>query len=168
MSHKTPRTPQHAREAFSAHCRRAPASPPLAGLPMSAAPPFTGCRSSDDDFTRAWDEAIEGGTDRLEDEAFRRAHDGVAEPVISGGRQVVDAEGAPLVVRRYSDNLLVTLLKARRPERFKDRVSADFNASVKVGLDPDADFAVIVALLDGLASRKARGEPTPELDAPPT
>ena len=87
--------------------------------------------------------------------------------MISGGRQVVDAEGAPLVVRRYSDNLLITLLKARRPERFKDRVSADLNASVKVGSNPEADFAVMVALLDGLAGRKARGEPTPGLDALP-
>ncbi len=167
MSHRTVRTPEHAREAFLGALS--------AGASITAAcrsadlgrTTVYGWRASDDDFARSWDEAIEGGTDRLEDEAFRRAHDGVAEPVISGGRQVLDADGAPLVVRRYSDNLLVTLLKARRPERFKDRLAADLRADVKVGPDPEADIAVMVALLDGLAARKARGEPTPELDALP-
>ena len=115
----------------------------------------------------AGDEALAGGPDRLQQEAFRRDHDGVEEPLVSGGRQVVDGEGRPLVVRRYSDNLLVTLLKARRPERYKDRVSADLRADVKVGPSFEADFAVMVALLDGLAARKAAGLPTPELDALP-
>lgn len=59
------------------------------------------------------------------------------------------------------------LLKTRRPERYKDRVAADVNASLKVGPDADASFAAIVGLLDSLAAQKARGEPTPELDALP-
>jgi transposase-like protein len=42
-------------------------------------------RSTDHDFSLAWDDAIESGTDRLEDEAYRRAHDGVAKPIVFQG-----------------------------------------------------------------------------------
>jgi AcrR family transcriptional regulator len=71
-------------------------------------------RSADADFAKAWDEAIEAGTDVLEDEAVRRAVEGTDEPVFYQGMVC----GA---VRRYSDTLLIFMLKARRPEKFKDR-----------------------------------------------
>ena len=78
-------------------------------------------RKRDTAFGMAWDEAEEQAADALEAEAWRRAVDGVPEPLVSAGKVVRDDDGQPLAIRRYSDNLLLALLKARRPERFKDR-----------------------------------------------
>jgi len=78
-------------------------------------------RKHDPGFASAWDDAEEQAADGLEAEAWRRAVDGVPEPLVSAGRVVRDDDGQPLAIRRYSDNLLLALLKARRPERFKDR-----------------------------------------------
>lgn len=57
-------------------------------------------RQDDREFALACEAAIETGTDRLEDEAKRRA---------------MGKDG--------SDTLLIFLLKARRPDKYKDRVS---------------------------------------------
>jgi hypothetical protein len=78
-------------------------------------------RKRDTAFAEAWDEAEEQAADALEAEAWRRAVDGVPEPLVSAGKVVHDDDGQPLAIRRYSDNLLLALLKARRPEKFKDR-----------------------------------------------
>ena len=72
-------------------------------------------RRDDADFAAAWDEAVERGTDALEDEAVRRAKDGVAKPVYYHGNRVD-------TVRDPSDPLLMFLLKARRPEVYRDQV----------------------------------------------
>ncbi len=73
-------------------------------------------KAADPDFADAWERALDIGTDALEDEAVRRAHDGVDEPVFYQGK-------ACGVVRKYSDTLLIFLLKGRRPERYRDRPS---------------------------------------------
>ena len=78
-------------------------------------------RRQDPGFASAWEEAEEQAADALEAEAWRRAVDGVPEPLVSAGRVVRNDDGQPLAIRRYSDNLLLALLKARRPKRFKDR-----------------------------------------------
>ena len=67
-------------------------------------------RQDDANFATEWDVAIEAGTDVLEDEARRRAVEGVEEPVFFQGNTVGH-------VRRYSDTLLIFLLKGRRPTR---------------------------------------------------
>lgn len=76
-------------------------------------------------FALAWTDAVEEGTDILEDEALRRAVHGVETPVISGGAPVFltdPATGAqvPMTVLKHSDTLLIFLLKARRPAKFRD------------------------------------------------
>ncbi|WND02045.1 hypothetical protein QGN29_10850 [Temperatibacter marinus] len=73
-------------------------------------------RTSDPAFAVEWDAAVEAGTDRLEDEAYRRALEGVERPVYFGGKPIGS-------VRDYSDSLLVLMLKARRPGKFKDKVT---------------------------------------------
>jgi hypothetical protein len=80
-------------------------------------------RERDEDFAKAWDAAIEEGSDILEDEARRRAHDGVTKPVYQGGALVG-------VVREYSDTLLIFLLKARRPQKFRDNVKVDVSGKL--------------------------------------
>ena len=71
--------------SVSAACR-------AAGLGRSAAYSW---RDDDGDFAGAWDEAIECGTERLEDEAIRRALES-------------------------SDTMLIFMLKARKPAVYRE------------------------------------------------
>lgn len=59
-------------------------------------------------FREAWEDAIEEGVDALEEEARRRAFEGVERLIFYQGEPV----GA---VREYSDVLMILLLKGRRP-----------------------------------------------------
>lgn len=45
-----------------------------------------GLRRKDADFAAAWDDALETAVDKLEAEAWRRAHDGVEEPIVYQGQ----------------------------------------------------------------------------------
>jgi hypothetical protein len=86
-------------------------------------------RGLDDEFAQAWSNAEQVAADRLEAEAWRRGVDGVAEPLVSAGRLVGDADGRPLFVQRYSDNLLLALLRAHKPEKFRERAAVEFDIS---------------------------------------
>lgn len=79
-------------------------------------------RAQDKDFEKAWDAALELGSDALEDEAIRRAHDGVLKPVYQKGHRCG-------TIREYSDTLLIFMLKARRPKRFRDNIKIDANVT---------------------------------------
>ena len=77
------------------------------------------------EFAGAWDEAVEVGTDSLVGEARRRAKEGVEKPVgwyqgVAGG-----------TVREYSDNLLMFLIKARRPE-YRERTDVALHGDITV------------------------------------
>lgn len=71
------------------------------------------CRAEDQEFADRWDDCREAGVDKLEQEARRRARDGVSRNVLYQGTPVD-------VVREYSDTLMIFLLKAYRPEVFQD------------------------------------------------
>jgi hypothetical protein len=73
-------------------------------------------REDDEEFREHWRRALEIGTEGLEDEARRRAYRGVEEPVYQGGVLVGK-------VQKYSDTLLIFLLKGAKPEVYKDRVA---------------------------------------------
>ncbi len=74
-------------------------------------------RARDARFAAEWDEAHESFLDKAEQEAFRRALRGVREP--AGWYQ-----GTPGgYVQRYSDTLLIFLLKGGRPEKYRDNVN---------------------------------------------
>jgi len=75
-------------------------------------------REEDADFAEAWDDATDEGTDRLEQEAIRRGRDGVKKPVFHQG--VVCGH-----LQEYSDTLLIFMLKARRPEVYRERASIE-------------------------------------------
>jgi hypothetical protein len=69
----------------------------------------------DEAFRAAEKIAKEMAADRLEEEAWRRAVDGVDEPVGF-------YRGEPGAwVKRYSDTLLIFLLKGLRPEKYRER-----------------------------------------------
>ncbi len=71
-------------------------------------------RAADEAFADAWDQALEGCKDRLEQSLFQRAVDGVEEPVFYKGKQCGS-------VRRYSDAAAIFLLKGGRPEKYRER-----------------------------------------------
>lgn len=71
-------------------------------------------KENDAEFAVMWDDAVEAGNDGLEDEARRRAVDGIDKPVtIAGEREVV---------KEYSDTLLTLMLKGRRRAVYSDKV----------------------------------------------
>lgn len=72
-------------------------------------------RQKDETFAVAWADAEEESTERLEEEAFYRAVKGVEKPIHYEGRRID-------FVREYSDTLLIFLLKARKPETYRDRI----------------------------------------------
>ena len=93
-------------------------------------------RNSSEPFRDDWDDAMEEGVDALELEARRRASEGWEEPVFYEGRQVA-------TVRKYSDTLLIFLLKGRRPDVFKDRQDVTSGGekirfTLNIGDRPDA------------------------------
>ncbi len=93
-------------------------------------------------YREAFDQAKLQAADVLEQEAHRRAVEGVEEPV---GWYKGEAGGT---VRRYSDTLLIFLLKGVLPDRYRERVDV---RGVLAHLD-------VSRLPDELVARLAAGE----------
>ena len=104
---------------------------------------------SDPTYQAAFEAAGEVAIGVLEDEALRRAVEGVPEPVTYQGQfsylpkldeadnVVLDPEGRPIrgklvSIRRYSDSLLMFLLRGARPEKYRERHHMDVNANIAV------------------------------------
>ena len=91
-------------------------------------------RQADPAFARAWDEAAAIGVAALEDEARRRAYEGWDEPVWHKGEECG-------TVRKFSDTLLIVLLKAHMPEKYQERQkvehSGGMSSEVKIYRIPD-------------------------------
>lgn len=71
-------------------------------------------RKIDEKFAKAWDEALELAVDAMEQECQRRAFEGYEKPVWHNGKQVGTE-------REFSDTLAIFMLKAHRPNRFRER-----------------------------------------------
>jgi len=110
-------------------------------------------RKADQEFAGAWEDAEEIAADRLEEEARRRAVKGVEEPLVSAGKLVRDENGQPITVTRYSDNLLLALLKAHRPPR-RER-------PMRFQLKPLRSAADAAAAIASMAAAVAAGDITP-------
>ncbi len=114
----------------------------------------------DEEYALAFNVAKEVAIEYMEAEARRRAVTGVNEPVIYKGQLQglwVDEEGKtvsaytpgatqiPLTIKKYSDTLLIFMLKAARPEKYRDRgtvVTAQFEdkeAGVTLAFGPGED-----------------------------
>ena len=92
-------------------------------------------RRNDKAFAKDWDNAIEIATDALEHAARKRAMDGYQRPIYQRG-ELVGYEPC------YSDQLMITLLKAHRPEKFRDKgfdlpPGSEIVISMKTGKDDD-------------------------------
>lgn len=97
--------------ATLAECGNITHAADMAGIDRSTA---YRARERNSRFAAEWDEAMEEATDALEKEARRRAVEGVSEPIFYQGQEVG-------TVQRYSDTLLIFLLKAHRPEKYRER-----------------------------------------------
>ena len=102
-------------------------------------------------FAAAWDEALEVAIEMLELEARRRAEQGTLEPVFYQG----EICGR---VKKYSDTLLIFLLKAHRPEKYRDNVRSEIT-----GPDGAAPEIVLRIVRD---AQKPGADDSPS-DAPP-
>lgn len=94
------------------------------------------------EYRAAFEHARELAADALEDEATRRAQFGVTEPFVYRG-QVVMHNGQPLMRQRYSDTLLLPMLRARKSE---------YREKTEVSVTPIDQSAV--NLLDGLTDQE--------------
>ena len=82
-------------------------------------------RDRDPVFAAEWDTAMETATDLLELECRRRALHGCDKPVFYQGEECG-------VIREYSDTLAIVLLKAHRPEKFRENTTVKHEGSVQV------------------------------------
>ena len=97
-------------------------------------------RENDPVFARDYNEAMEEAADLLEAEAWRRALEGVPQLLVKAGQPVLNADGTAITVRRYSDPLLVMLLRGCKPDKFQRRIGA-----ATATLDPGAIIKEIAA-----------------------
>lgn len=102
-------------------------------------------KCEDPDYAEAFAAAEEQAADRLEQEARRRAVEGVEKPVFQGGKQVG-------VVREYSDTLLIFLLKGALPEKYKERWSGE------LGGHGGGPLQIVVSDLDSEVYGNGSGE----------
>ncbi len=123
-------------------------------------------RSSDEAFAADWSSALEESADLLEQEARRRAYEGLRRvkfdrgipimvPVVGpDGLVVKDKDGKPELVpyveHEYSDTLMIFLLKGARPEKYRETTR-----NVNVNVTPEQAAQMSDAELD--AELKRRG-----------
>lgn len=92
------------------------------------------------DFQEAFRDAVEDGIDVYEDEAVRRAVEGVSEPVFHAGVVVGDKQ-------RYSDGLLETLLAGNRAKYGRGASISVTNNNAQIAHPSDDQLARAMALL---------------------
>ena len=82
----------------------------------------------DKEFQEEFEKAKTGAVELLEQEARRRGFEGWLESSF----HVVDKELVESPVRRFSDTLLIFLLKGAAPDKYRDRQSVDVKATGEV------------------------------------
>ncbi|GAD09164.1 hypothetical protein GFGA_1d1194 [Gluconobacter frateurii NBRC 103465] len=137
---KSTRPKRDAREVFLGHLRKTSNISESARVAVIDRKTAYKWREAEPDFAAAWDDAIDEATDALEAEARRRALDGHEEYVISMGQIVRDPEtGKPLMQRKFSDSLTTLLLKAHRPEKYRERHDVEQRSTIAVTITSDDD-----------------------------
>lgn len=111
--HLTELTPEKRKELFLEYLREKPNITKAARWAGWTRQWVYVLRDEDPDFAKAWDEALEESVDLCEGELHRRAFDGTLKPVYQGGVKVG-------TVREYSDTLAIFLMKAHRPDKYRE------------------------------------------------
>lgn len=103
------------------------------------------------EFAAAWDKALQVGITALEDEAHRRGFEGIDEGVYHQG-VLMDTQ------KKYSDTLAIFLLKAHRPEKYRERTHLDVSNSDGSLVVDDATRSARVAQLLAMAQQRKAEE----------
>lgn len=88
----------------------------------------------DEDYKAAFEEAKEMAGDFLEDEAIRRAVEGVQKPVFYKGEHVDN-------VTEYSDTLLIVAMKGAKPDKYKEHTHLKVEGDITLKLEDRARHA---------------------------
>jgi len=98
-------------------------------------------REKNKTLAKQWDVAKKASIARLEDEAWRRAFEGIKKPLFYKGEQVKDKDGNPYFERVYSDTLMMHRLNAERPDKYhyRQQVDANVNGEITVKVVKFAD-----------------------------
>ena len=127
------------------------------------------------EFAERWDEALKAGVLALEDEAHRRAFEGVEDPLTHQGsftylyRVVRDEEGNPVLgddgkplqepvvdeqgnhkvasVRKYSDTLAIFLLKAHNPDKYRENSKVELTGHLATSNMTEGEILAELAAL---------------------
>lgn len=155
------RTPERAAAFFAALAECAQVGKACKAVGMGRMTAYE-WREQDPEFAAGWDRALSVGLTALEDEAVRRANEGIDEPVIYQGqlipmmepvlykngkpkmdrltkqpqmRMVLDEDGRPkhVSIKKYSDQLLSFLLRANG-EKYRDngKSKVEFSGSLEL------------------------------------
>jgi hypothetical protein len=108
-------TPEKRRELFLAQLRKEPNITRAAHAAGYTRQYAYQLREADPDFAEAWKEALEESVDLAESEMHRRAFKGTVKPVFHQGERCGG-------IREYSDTLAIFLMKAHRPEKYRETV----------------------------------------------
>jgi hypothetical protein len=84
--------------------------------------------ATDKDYAAAAVVALDEAADRLEAEALRRASQGWEEPVYGKLPGKDTGSGRVGTIRKYSDTLLIFLLKGARPDKYRERWQGELGA----------------------------------------
>lgn len=135
------------------------------------------------DFAADWDEALKIGITALEDEAHRRAFEGVDEPLTHKGQftylreDVIGEDGQPVIsevtlepvtrirrdkdgkpmvatISKASDTLAIFLLKAHNPEKYRDNSRVEHAGSIELTHASDDELTDELAQLELLEATR--------------
>lgn len=101
-------------------------------------------RRDDQDFADQWNDIVEKHTDELVSKVYERALDGWLEPVFYQGEEVG-------TIRRFSDSNAQFLLRARRPDEYRD------NSKVEIGGIGGGPLEILVEFVDEKPTRTPEG-----------
>jgi hypothetical protein len=97
-------------------------------------------QEADDTFAAAYREAELSATEVLEAEAWRRAVEGVPHERTSYWKGEISGTD---IETRYSDALMITLLKARAPEKYRERFDVTSQGQPIVKAYSESDLALL-------------------------